>query len=794
MRNAFVICLALGAALSAGPQVGRADDITAEEVRAAIERGAAYLKSKQNKVDGSWAEHPGQPGGMTALCTLALLNAGVKPDDEAIQKALNFLRLIEKPKMTYSTALATMAFVAADPSPANKDKALIRRNADYLASIQITAVEDGPDSKKGTWAYSDNQGNGDNSNTQFALLALHEAERIGVKVRDDVWRLSLNYWLRTQNDSGGWGYFEGQPTTGSMTCAGIASVVMCSGQLSAGDARIEGQAVRCCLGADETDKAQVALQNAAAWMGRNFSVNSNPSGFGSVEAQGKMWLLYYLYGVERAGRMTGRRFFVNARGDKYDWYRMGAELLARRGQDKLSGSWTGVGHSENNPLVGTSLALLFLSKGRRPVVISNLQREPDDDWNHHRGAIGALVRGVERRWGRDLTWQIIESRAAGAEDLLQSPVLFISGRDQLRLSAKEKENLRAYVNAGGFIFAEAACAGGGFDRDFRSLMEELFPDSPLRPLPPDHPIWFADAKTPVNPEETPLWGLNSCCRTSVAYCPKNLSCYWELAGLRDSESQPAAVRERVERAMALGANVLAYATGRELRDKLDVPQLVGAGEAAPQVRGSLYVAKLRHSGGSDDAPSALANLLTAAHQEAGLPVSSERRLIPLGDAVFDYPIVFMHGRRSFRFSDSERAFLRQHIERGGFLMADAICASEDFARSFRREIAATFRDARLAPIADSHPLFTQEYRGYDVTRVTLRDPAFRAPGDPLKAKLIRVAPTLEGLEIDGRLAIVFSPYDMSCALENSPSLECKGYDRRDAARLGVNILLYALQN
>ena len=94
----------------------RADDITAKEVRASIERGVAYLKSKQNKVDGNWAEHRGQPGGMTALCTLALLNSGVDPEDEAVQKALAYLRGLGKPKMVYSTALATMSMGAADPS------------------------------------------------------------------------------------------------------------------------------------------------------------------------------------------------------------------------------------------------------------------------------------------------------------------------------------------------------------------------------------------------------------------------------------------------------------------------------------------------------------------------------------------------------------------------------------------------------------------------------------------------------------------------------------------------------
>ena len=789
MLNFVVFCAAALAAFSF-PRFASADDITAEEVRTAIERGAAYLKSKQNKVDGNWAEHRGQPGGMTALCTLALLNSGVDPDDESVQKALKYLRGLGKPKMVYSTSLATMAMVAADPSPRNKDKALIRRNAEYLASIQIKAGE-----KKGTWAYSNSQGNGDNSNTQFALLALHEAQRVGVEVREDVWRLSKSYWIRTQNESGGWGYFEGQPTTGSMTCAGMASLVICSDKLDSGDAAVAGDNVLCCQSADKEDPATTSLVRANAWMARNFSVTSNPSGFNGREARSNMWLLYYLYGVERVGRLTGQRFFIKSTGEKFDWYRMASEYLVRVGQDKLSGSWTGTGHGESNPLIGTSLSLLFLAKGRRPVVMAKVKRLPDGDWNYHRNATKNLTRHVEKAWGRDLTWQTIETRAASAEELLQSPVLFFSGRDSLKLSRREISALRSYVDAGGFIFAEAACDGGGFDRDFRNLMKELFPSSPLQPLPADHPIWFAESEVVPNPEETPLEGLNSCCRTSVVYCPKSLSCYWELGHSRALDDYPKPVRDRIERALAVGMNVLAYATGRELRDKLDVPSPVGSGTpSGDNVRDELIVAKLSHAGGSNDAPSALANLMAVVHEEVGLNARAKMEPIPIADdGLYDHPIVFMHGRRSFRLSETERKYLQQYLQRGGFIFADAICASDQFAESFRRELAATIRGAKLVDIPASHPMFTGDYRGYDVTEVSLRDPKFRASGDPLKAKVYRVAPKLQGLEIDGRLAVVFSPYDLSCALENSPSLECKGYDRRDAARIGVNVLLFALQ-
>ena len=88
-------------------------EVTAEQVRKAIDRGANYLLEQQRN-DGSWPEMIAQPGGVSALCTLALLNAGVEPDDQRMQKALNYLRTI-RPERTYVVALQTMVFARAEP-------------------------------------------------------------------------------------------------------------------------------------------------------------------------------------------------------------------------------------------------------------------------------------------------------------------------------------------------------------------------------------------------------------------------------------------------------------------------------------------------------------------------------------------------------------------------------------------------------------------------------------------------------------------------------------------------------
>ena len=45
---------------------------------------------------------------------------------------------------------------------------------------------------------------------------------------------------------------------------------------------------------------------------------------------------------------------------------------------------------------------------------------------------------------------------------------------------------------------------------------------------------------------------------------------------------------------------------------------------------------------------------------------------------------------------------------------------------------------------------------------------------------------------EGRWAVVFSPLDLSCALEAHESLQCRGYTRQDAARIALNVLVYSL--
>ncbi len=772
-------------------------EVTAEQVRQAIDRGTAYLLGQQRN-DGSWPDMVGQSGGVSSLCTLALLNAGVEPDDEKMQRALNHLRRIE-PKWTYVVSLQTMVFARANPE---KDRVLIGRNVRWLENTQLQ-IADNP--YKGAWTYPGMGGDGDNSNSQFALLALHEAERIGVAASDRTWRLAEKYWEKCQNADGSWGYkAEGEYRvgTGSMTCAGITSLAIAADKVQSSDARAAGDRIECCVArrAGDADRIQRAMQ----WLGQHYSVTRNP---GSGRS-----LLYYLYGLERAGRLTAQRFIPlpprPGQPDRADWYREGADALVRK-QDQLSGFWTNVGPGETDPMIGTSFALLFLSKGRWPVLLGKLQHAPDGDWNRHRGDVGNLTRYVESRWKRDMTWQVIDLRLASVEDLTQTPVVSLCGSqsplpDEPAQRKELAQKLRDYLDRGGFLMAEAYCGGGGFDAGFRELMREVFPEPEykLRLLEPEHPIWHAEEK--IDPKQLrPIWGIEFGCRTSVIYAPPDplqaprpsLSCLWELSRPGRGTKYNPAVQAQIDAAMSLGINVLAYATNRELKTKEDFFRPTTARRPGDQAeRGRLYVAKLRHPGGCNAAPRALVNLMDAAGRELKVRTRVREELLDIADeSLFDYHLVFMHGRTAFRLTDVERQRLRQYIERGGMLMADSICASRAFSESFRREMAAIFPNRKLEPIPAGDPLLSTAYGGFDLRTVSRRDPEVAARGGRLEAAVHKVPPDLEGVKLGDRWGVIFSQYDLSCALEKRDSLECRGYTREDAARIGLNVVLYSLQ-
>jgi hypothetical protein len=799
-RAVFLRSIAAPAVLLAAACAARAAEPPPRpgQIAAAIEKAADWLLAEQ-KADGSWEcrmRTDETRVGASSLVMLALLNAGVPADAPAMQRGLDWLRR-QEPRDTYSVSLQTMVLAA---TAAGRDLVIVERNVRFLEESQINR---GPGS--GSWSYGPGRATGDNSNSQFAVLALHEAERAGVRVREQVWGRAHQYWTACANGDGSWGYtltlggtgrVQGSSGgSGSMTCAGISSLWITAEHTGSPAARAAGDEVRCCGGGSSPRELEKGLE----WLGRNFSVTQNPG------TRGATWLYYYLYGLERVGRFTARRFI----GD-HDWYLEGSRFFLSV-QDPLTGSFRSGGGQIEDPVIATSFATLFLAKGRRPVIVAKSRHLPDDDWNRHAHDLARLVDHVERLWKKDhpagLSWHVVDTRAAKTEDLLQSPVLWISGREAFEAGADAARTLRRYLDEGGFIFAEACCpASDAFDGRFRALVAEIFPepDYRLHLLPPEHPAWHAEEIVPAE-SQRPLLGVDYGCRTAIVYAPPfrddgrdvpSLSCLWELAdgGL---EARPESLRKEVAAALAIGTNVLAYATNRELKSKDDlfaVRPEANAESRVPFDRGHMAIGKLRHAGLCDAAPAALSNILRAAARELGMRVDAAPvQVDPADPAVLDYHLLFMHGRQGFELDPAGREQIRRFLEAGGTLLVDSVCASQGFSDAFRREMAAILPEAPLEPVPVDDPIFSaSEYGGFDIREVALREPS-RGDG-PLESRTRRTAPKLEAAKLADRWAVIFSPYDLSCALEKQYTLECTGYERADAERIALNVVLYSLHH
>jgi hypothetical protein len=747
---------ALAALLGAATATPARGAVTREQVENAIKNGVRYLKERQ-RGDGSWVEADSEHRGTTSLVVVALLTAGESPQSPTVSRALDHLRGFtpEQLKSTYAVALQTMAFAAATPE---RDQLKIAAGVTWLERAQIKPNDRVP--WPGSWSYNEFKGQrGDGSNTQYALLGLNAAAEVGVPVKPEVWVMARRYWEQFQHHDGSWTYTPDTASapTASMTCAGVSSLIITGLKRFQGQEFLQGDQIQNC----GKGGVNVNLQRGIDWLARNFRVGEN---YGN----GVQWKYYYLYGLERAGRLTGQRFF-----GEHDWYREGAEHLVHK-QDQLEGFWEGV-LAEDSREVATSFALLFLAKGRAPVLVNKLRHAPAADWNNDPDDVRNLVGHVSRDWKNLVTWQVVDPNAATVQDMLQAPIAFLNGHEAPDLTADGKKTLRDFVEQGGFIFAEACCGRPEFDKGFRDLMKELFPDPEhqLHPLADDHAVWRS--RHALKPEIHPLWGIEHGCRTVVIYSPDDLSCYWNQS--ESSPSNPAVIK-----AVRVGQNVVDYATGRELpADKLTVREVRDFRPEGAK-RGALQIAKLRHAGDWNVAPLSVPNLMGSLRDRLGFDVVlSHKELFPRDPNLVNYPLIYIHGRAALSFTKEDMAALRRHLDPGGgTLFADAACGSTAFDAAFRRFVAAMLPDNPLVPIPRDDEIYTKK-AGYDLSDVRYS----RAAGGG------KDLPQLEGVKINGHWAVIYSKYDIGCALERHQDLECKGYVPESALRIATNIVIYA---
>jgi hypothetical protein len=779
MKPIIVGVSLLSLALLAAP--ARAQDPDEEDlapkVRKAIDRGVKYLRGLHH--NGDW-EHQGltdKPGAVTTLTVLALLNAGVPPEDPLIQNGLKSIRQV-KPTWTYVVALQTMVYALAR-QPVDKER--IQKNVNWLIDARVGGK--GGVKFQG-WGYKADSPTADNSNTQYALLGLHEGHLAGAKIDQEVWESILQYYQETQDKSGGWGYKREMLPSPTMTTAGLCGILIASNDKRSNRKNCPPEE---CGKYDEDRNITKAIDFIGRTMLPGDKIENQPH-----------HLFYYLYGLERAGRLSGRRFLGG-----HDWYRVGCRFLIK--DQNEDGSWQGR-NEESHPanIISTCFALLFLSKGRTPVLISKLAYGDEDsqDWSNDRNDAKNLVDFCSRALFKDtpLAWQVFDLRDLRdltqkrirelTGELLESPITYITGHRAPRLSGGHQQILREYVNNGGFIMAEACCGRGEFDRGFRQLMREMFPDNALEPLPADHPVWTASGRFVSRPSDFELEGVRLGCKWVVIYSrgtlkgqPDALCCHWEVNRYEAGRGQEA---------FQLGANIIAYATG------LEPPRPRGSWVEVPRddadkkvPRGAVAVGQIRHDGDWHPAPKAMRNVMREIAKE-GIDVALKTAELSIDDKnLIDYKFLYMHGRKEFQFGARELEELRFNLKEGGALLfADACCGSKTFDKSFRKFVAQLLPEHKLEVIPLLDELYSKDLNGAAITQVRCRR---QAPDGSPERGYRAVDPYLEGVKIDGRWVVIYSKYDIGCALENNKSSDCLGHDHDSAMVLAKAAVFYALK-
>ncbi len=84
-----------------------------------------------------------------------------------------------------------------------------------------------------------------------------------------------------------------------------------------------------------------------------------------------------------------------------------------------------------------------------------------------------------------------------SEDLYQYPFLYLSGHGRIAPGDEDLRELRRYLDAGGFLYADD---NYGLDASFRQMVARLYPEEELVPIGSEHPIYRAYYDLPGLPK------------------------------------------------------------------------------------------------------------------------------------------------------------------------------------------------------------------------------------------------------------------------------------------------------
>lgn len=698
-----------------------------------VEAAARFLLSRITPAGPVADEFPaGNPrfGGKTALCVYALLSAEADDRDEALRRAVDWLKK-QRLAGTYAVAMRACAYAAL--YRITEDRALVKPLEDDVQWL-IDAAD-----KDGGYTYTSRGGKPrqayDNSNSQLAVLGVYAgAAALDLDVPAAYWRRVERHWVTQQQADGGWGYLVpgGSLRTksyGSMTAAGLATLYLCFDHLH------REEFLRATMGSEYKP-----IASAHEWLAGHFSPADNPG-------KGVEWYFYWLYSLERVGMASGEKYLGG-----HDWFgKVLGELLSQQGGD---GAFGGA-----DPVSDTAFAMMFLARGRHPMLLHKLNYP--GKWNSRPRDAANLVDWWSSAYERPVRWQAIRLDATSA-DLHEAPILYISGAGPIELNDSQVDTLRRFVNEGGTIVSEAAGNNADFTLDVKKLYQRLFPSYEPARLPDSHPIYA------MNVQKASDAGL-----TAVSNGVRLLAVHATELSLGLQMGPGPAWRQSFDQL----AGICLYVTDNGTLRARTAEHWPKAQEFTP--RATIRVARLRHEGNCDPEPLAWQRLTILMGNKHKVRLEAAGPIDIAGLDFAKHPIAGMTGTGDFKLKASEREALKKFLAAGGTLVVDAAGGAKPFADAVERELFGLIPGGIVGDVASNSPV-------YAGVRISYRREFATALGETA-----RTQGRLRGVQDDQRLAIIFSPDDLTAGLVGYPVYGLRGYSPDTAANLMMNILLNA---
>jgi hypothetical protein len=143
------------------------------------------------------------------------------------------------------------------------------------------------------------------------------------------------------------------------------------------------------------------------------------------------------------------------------------------------------------------MAAPTIAQDEGEVKIARVQYRGGGDWYNSPTALTNLIEYAKEQVPLSLSSDYDDVQL-GSRDIFDYPFLFMTGHGNITVNESEMENLRSYLENGGFLYVDDDY---GFDQYVRPVLENIFPDESLIELPAGHPMYsivynFPDGRPP----------------------------------------------------------------------------------------------------------------------------------------------------------------------------------------------------------------------------------------------------------------------------------------------------------